>query len=113
MSEENSKSDLRVVGSGESGAERALGDKTSIWETLPEEVLSLIMTHYKSGLHHRISLRPPVPLYYGAGKTYCEACDRKKNNVAWFRNAFASPVNGLKVYSACPPCMRYVPPGHK
>jgi hypothetical protein len=46
----------------------------------------------------------PVILYYGAGKTYCEMCDKKKQRVAWFRR----PVlhDGRDVYSACPKCMK-------
>ena len=56
------------------------------WTALPDELICLIMDDYKKGLHERMASRPPVVLHYGAGKTYCEVCDRKKKKVAWKAN---------------------------
>ena len=74
-----------------------------IWTALPDELICMVMGHYKIGLRERMALRQPVPLYFGTGKTYCEVCNRKKKKVAWFRNSFQ--YNGHSVYSACPSCM--------
>ena len=91
---------------------------SSVWTELPEELLLLIMCHYRRGIEERIAMRPPVVMYYGSGKTFCEVCDRKKKNVAWFRNSFLITRNFSGTlaeyagYSACPACFHVVPPGH-
>ena len=58
------------------------------WGVLPDDVLHLIMYHYKNELHERMATRTPQVEYYGSGKTYCEMCDKKKKKVAWFCKSY-------------------------
>ena len=45
----------------------------------------------------------PIVLYYAKAKTFCEVCEKDKENVAWFLNSFRFYERSL--YSACPFCM--------
>ena len=69
------------------------------WGVLPDDVLHLIMYHYKNELHERMATRTPQVEYYGSGKTYCEMCDKKKKKVAWFCKSYR--YDGRNLYSAC------------